>query len=40
MTRLELAMCVGDAQDTQDDTVRALASGQNFFFVDEMQHSQ
>ena len=27
-------MCVGDAQDAQDDAVRALASGRNFFFCD------
>ena len=27
-------MCVGDAQDAQDDAVRALASGRNFFFGD------
>ena len=26
----------GDAQDAQDDTVRALASGRNFFFCDEI----
>ena len=26
---------VGDAQDAQDDAVRALASGRNFFFCDE-----
>ena len=25
---------VGDAQDAQDDAVRALASGRNFFFCD------
>ena len=33
-TRLELAMSVGDAQDAQDDAVRALASGRKFFFGD------
>ena len=27
-------MCVGDAQDAQDDAVRASASGRNFFFRD------
>ena len=27
-------MCVGDAQDEQDDTVCASASGRNFFFCD------
>ena len=31
-TRLELAMCVGDAKDAQDDAVRATASGRYFFF--------
>ena len=36
-TRLELAMCVGDAQDAQDDAVRALASRRIFFFGDESQ---
>ena len=29
-----LAMCVGDAQDAQDDAVRASASGRKFFFCD------
>ena len=29
-----LAMCVGNAQDAQDDAVRASASGRNFFFYD------
>ena len=33
-TWLELAMCIGDAQDAQDDAVRAPASGRNFFFCD------
>ena len=32
--RLGVAMCVGDAQDAQDDAVRASASGRNFFFRD------
>ena len=32
--RLGQAMCVGDAQDAQDDAVRASASGRNFFFRD------
>ena len=27
---------VGDAQDAQDDAVRALASGRNFFFCDDI----
>ena len=27
-------MCVGDAQDAQDDAVCASASGRNFFFGD------
>ena len=27
-------MCVGDAQDAQDDAVCASASGRNFFFCD------
>ena len=27
---------VGDAQDAQDDAVRALASGRNFFFCDDL----
>ena len=31
---------VGDAQDAQDDAVRALASGRNFFFCDGTQDSQ
>ena len=28
-------MYVGDAQDAQDDVVRASASGRNFFFCDD-----
>ena len=27
-------MCVGDAQDAQDDAVRVSTSGRNFFFCD------
>ena len=33
-------MCVGDAQDAQDDAVRASASGRNFFFRDELVNKE
>ena len=32
--RLGLGMYIGDVQDTQDEVVRAPASGRNFFFCD------
>ena len=38
-TRLELAMCVGDAQDAQDDAVRAPGSRRQFCFCDVSDYS-